>query len=280
MSQRAVFVDRDNTLIADPGFIERPEQVQLLPRAAEALQRLRACGYQIIIVSNQSGVARGRFDEEQLGQVHDRLRELLAGHGVAVEGVYYCPYLDGAEAVVEAYRRDSDLRKPKPGMLLEAARDRDIDLSRSWMIGDRSSDVEAGAAARCRTILVSADPVQYNGGVQPDHVVDSLWEAARVVEQHRDISAEPRPDSPEETNRKLLIEIRDALDRQQRREKQDDFSLVRLIGALMQMLAIVAALWGVVGIFSGREVAAIPRLGLAIFLQLLAITIHIVHRRD
>ncbi len=279
MSERAVFVDRDNTLIEDPGFINHPAQVKLLPGTVEALRRLRACGYRIIIVSNQSGVARGLLDEEQLARVHNRLRKLLEAQGVVGEAIHYCPYLDGEEAVVEKYRRDSELRKPQPGMLLEAARRRDIDLPRSWMIGDRVSDIEAGAAARCRTVLVSPDRSRYNGRIQPDHMASSLLEAARIVEEHQETSGKPRRDSAEEPDRKLLTEIRDAVQRQQRRDNQDDFSLVRLIGSLMQMLAIVVALWGVVGIFGGQHVAAIPRLGLAIFLQILAFTIYIVRRK-
>ncbi|MFH0980901.1 MAG: HAD family hydrolase [Planctomycetota bacterium] len=279
MGLRAVFVDRDNTLLDDPGFIDHPDQVRLLPQAAEALRRVRACGYQIIIVSNQSGVARGLFDEAQLARVHDRLRKLLAAEGVTVDAVYYCPYLDGEEAVVEPYRRDSDLRKPQPGMLLQAARERDLDLSQSWMIGDRMTDIEAGAAAHCSTILVGPTPPEYNGRVVPDYVVQSLREAARVVEEYQETSRQSEAGSADESTRQVLTEVRDALQRQQRRESQEDFSFVRLLGALMQMLAIVVALWGVVGIFSGQHVASIPRLGLAIFLQLLAITVHIVERR-
>ena len=279
MPDRAVFFDRDNTLIEDPGFIDHPDQVKLRPDVVAVLRRMRACGYRIIIVSNQSGVARGLFDEGQLARVHDRLRELLAAEDVTVDAIYYCPYLDGEDAVVEEYRRDSPLRKPKPGMLLEAARERNIDLLRSWMIGDRITDVEAGAAARCRTILVGPNGARYNGRIQPDHVVQSLSEAARIVEKHKDTSQNADADSAEDPTLKLLSDIRDAVQRQSRRESQDDFSLVRLVGSLMQMLAIVVALWSVVALFGGRDSPAIARMGLAIFLQLLAVTIYTIGRR-
>ena len=279
MPDRAVFFDRDNTLIEDPGFIDHPDQVKLQPEAPEVLRRVRACGYRIIIVSNQSGVARGLFDEGQLERVHDRLRELLAAEDVTIDAIYHCPYLDGEEAVVEQYRRDSPLRKPNPGMLLEAARERGIDLSKSWMIGDRMTDVEAGAAARCRTILVGPNRSRYNGRVQPDHVVRSLSEAASVVEEHQDTSRDPGADSAEDRTLELLGEIRDAVQRQSRRESQDDFSLVRLVGSLMQMLAIVVALWSVAALFGGRDSPAVARMGLAIFLQMLAVTIYVVNRR-
>ena len=279
MPDRAVFFDRDNTLIEDPGFIDHPDQVKLQPEVPEVLRRMRARGYRIIIVSNQSGVARGLFDEGQLARVHDRLRELLAAEDVTIDAIYYCPYLDGEEAVVEQYRRDSPLRKPNPGMLLEAARERNIDLTHSWMIGDRITDVEAGAAARCRTILVGPNRSRYNGRVQPDHVVRSLSEAARVVEEHQDTSRDPGADSAEDRTLELLGEIRDAVQRQSRRENQDDFSLVRLVGSLMQMLAIVVALWSVAALFGGRDSPAVARMGLAIFLQMLAVTIYVVNRR-
>ncbi|MCK4660131.1 MAG: HAD family hydrolase [Phycisphaerae bacterium] len=279
MLDSAVFLDRDNTLIEDPGFIDHPDQVKLLPGAVEALHRFCGCGYRIIIVSNQSGIARGHFDEQQLSRVHQRLGELLKAEEITIDAIYYCPYLDGEEAVVEKYRKDSELRKPAPGMLLRAARERGIDLSRSWMIGDRISDIQAGTAACCRTILVRSNRTQYNNHVQPDHQVQSILEAARVVEQHRNSTDKPSLDSPEPTTHELLAEIRDTLQRQQRQELQDDFSLVRLLGSLMQMLAIVAGLWGIVAIFGGRDVAAIPRIGLAIFFQLLAVTIHFTARK-
>lgn len=274
MGHPAVFFDRDNTIVDDPGFIKHPDQVKLMPGAAKALRRVRGCGHKIIIVSNQSGVARGLITEEQLVGVNARLHKLLADQQVSVDAVYCCPYLDGDEAVVEEYRRDSHLRKPEPGMLLKAAREHDIDLSKSWMIGDRSTDVAAGAAANCRTILVNSDRGSYNGRVQPDHVVHSILEAAGIVEQNPPEFKNPR-DAAEDDTRKLLTDVRDALQHRQRREGQDDFSLVRLIGSLMQMLALVVALWGVVGIFGQREVAAIARMGLAVFLQLLAISIRL-----
>lgn len=278
MSDRAVFFDRDNTLIEDPGFIDHPDQVKLLPGVVETLRRVRACGHKIVIVSNQSGIARGLFTEEQLARVHDRFRDLLVEQGVTVDAIYYCPYLDGEEAVVEKYRRDSNLRKPQPGMLLEAARKLDLDLAQSWLIGDRPTDIEAGAAAHCRTILVGEDHAAYNGRVRPDHVVPSVLEAARIVEQQQDASSKPQFDHAEQTNLELLREIRDALQRQHRRENQEDFSFIRLIGSLMQMLAIVVALWGVVALFAGHDSHAIARMGLAIFLQMLTISIHLIYR--
>ena len=118
MTSTAVFLDRDGTVVEDPGYIGDPDQVQLIPGAAEAINRFSKAGHRVVIVSNQSGVARGMFTEEDLSRVHARLVALLEADGAMLDGAYYCPYLDGPEAKVEAYRGDSDLRKPKPGMLL------------------------------------------------------------------------------------------------------------------------------------------------------------------
>lgn len=156
----AVFLDRDGTIIHDPGYLGDPAKVRLITGAAEAMARLRAAGYPLVVVSNQSGVARGLLTEADVESVNRRMNELLRSSGAEVERVYHCPYLPGEEAVVEAYRRDSELRKPHPGMLLLAARELGIDLRRSWMIGDSERDVEAGRAAGCRSILLAAGPVE------------------------------------------------------------------------------------------------------------------------
>ena len=157
MQKPAVFLDRDDTLVVDSGFIDHPDKVKLVSGAIEAIRRLRDAGYRVVVASNQSGVARGYFDEARLDEIHDRLQQLLASGNAYLDGIYYCPYLDGSEATVEAYRKESGLRKPAPGMLLKAARDLDLDLSKSWMIGDSARDIQAGQAAGCRTILIDRD---------------------------------------------------------------------------------------------------------------------------
>ena len=167
MKRTAVFLDRDNTIIEDPGYIDDPDKVRLLPGAAEAIRGLREQGHMVIVASNQSGVARGLFSEATLSLVHQRLESLLAEENATIDAAYYCPFLPGSEAVVEAYRKDSDLRKPNPGMLVRAAKEHDLDLRRSWMIGDSSRDMEAGHRAGCRTILVgdvSSKQHQRGGG--------------------------------------------------------------------------------------------------------------------
>jgi D-glycero-D-manno-heptose 1,7-bisphosphate phosphatase len=148
MPNKAIFFDRDGTLIEDPGYLSHPDQVKLLAGVADALIELRGLGYKLIVVSNQSGVARGILSEKVLGQIHDRLDELLARGGARLDRIYYCPYHpDGA---VGRYRKESELRKPAPGMLLTAAKDMDLDLAGSWAIGDSGRDIEAGARAAAR----------------------------------------------------------------------------------------------------------------------------------
>ena len=182
MSRPAVFLDRDKTIIADPGYIADPRQVSLLPGAAEAIRRWNAAGFAVVVVTNQSGVARGLLTEERLAEIHQRLRDLLQADGARLDAIYYCPFLDGPEAVVERYRMDSELRKPKPGMLRLAAQDLGLDLSRSWMIGDSRHDVTAGAAAGCRTILI--DPAGRSaprGEPPPTCVAGGILEAAQLT---------------------------------------------------------------------------------------------------
>ncbi len=181
MKASAVFLDRDGIIIEDAGYIGDPKRVRLLPGAAEAIRRLSESGRLVVLVSNQSGVARGLFTEDDLRTVHARLEALLSEHGVSLDGAYYCPYLDGPEAVVEKYRCVSELRKPRPGMLLQAANELDIDLARSWMIGNSPSDVEAGLRAGCRTILIAdGTPTTPAGDVQPTYTARDLIEAAEA----------------------------------------------------------------------------------------------------
>ncbi len=152
----AVFLDRDDTLIANPGHLGDPEGVALLPGAAAACRRLNAAGYRVVVVTNQSGVARGLYEERSVHAVHARIADLLrADSGATVDGWYWCPF--HPEAVVDRYRMEHPWRKPGPGMLLAAARDLALDLQRSWMVGDQERDVDAGAAVGCRTIRLTGD---------------------------------------------------------------------------------------------------------------------------
>jgi D-glycero-D-manno-heptose 1,7-bisphosphate phosphatase len=182
MANKAIFFDRDNTIIEDPGYINNPDQVKLLEGVTEPLSELKAMGYKLVVVSNQSAVARGIVTEEALGQIHKRLEQLLAEKGVLLDRIYYCPYhIDG---VIPKYRRDSDWRKPNPGMLLAAGKDMDINLPESWMVGDSPSDIEAGARAGCRTIMLAGRTHEQKirpGEPGPDYRAVNLKEVVNII---------------------------------------------------------------------------------------------------
>lgn len=182
MSNKAIFLDRDDTIIEDPGYINNPDQVKLLDGAPEALSSLKAMGYKLVVVSNQSGVARGIVTEESLGRIHKRLEQLLAEKGVSLDRIYYCPY--HPEGVIPKYRKESDLRKPNPGMLLTAGKDLDIDLAESWMVGNSVRDVEAGKRAGCKTVMLASRTHEQKiapGEPGPDYRAVNLKEAANII---------------------------------------------------------------------------------------------------
>ncbi len=185
MSHKAIFLDRDKTLIEDPGYISDPDQVKLIDGVPGALIELRRMGYKLVVVTNQSAVARGIVTEKRLGKIHDRLRRLLAERDARLDRIYYCPY--HPEGVISRYRKESDSRKPRPGMLLAAAKEMDIDLNESWMVGDSARDIEAGYQAGCRTILV--EPPSRQKQLEhfehaPDFRAVNLKEAINVIKKH------------------------------------------------------------------------------------------------
>ncbi len=154
MPRRAVFLDRDGVLTRERGFVTHPDQVELLPGAAEGLAALRKTGWVTVVITNQSGMGRGLFSEAVLAEIHATLARLLAAaHPQARwDALKYCPH-HPTEAL-PPYRMVCNCRKPKPGMLLEAARELDLDLAASWMVGDAERDLLAGKAAGCRTAAV------------------------------------------------------------------------------------------------------------------------------
>lgn len=142
----AAFLDRDGVLIQDVGYPHRPDQLQMMPGAARAVRRLNAAGFVCVVVTNQSGVARGMFDLEQMQAFNDLLVQTLAENGARIDAVYACPF--HSEGTVQTYLHpDHPDRKPNPGMILRAAVDHGLDLDRSLMIGDQPSDMEAARRA-------------------------------------------------------------------------------------------------------------------------------------
>ena len=182
MPDKAVFLDRDDTLINDPGYISDPTQVELLPGASKALIDIKKMGYKTVIVSNQSAVARGIVTENTLTHIHARLRELLGRQNAYLDAIYYCPF--HPEGSVAKYRKESECRKPNPGMLLKAAQEMDIDLEQSWMVGDSYRDIAAGKKAGCQTILInsSAHPAKkLQDDPEPDHKAVNIVEAVNII---------------------------------------------------------------------------------------------------
>lgn len=182
MPRRGVFLDKDGTVVENIPYNVDPEQIRLASGAALGLTALHEAGFVLAIVSNQSGVARGLFAEEALVGVEQRLRQLLADSGVPLTGFYWCPH--HPQGSVARYATMCDCRKPAPGMLLRAARELDLDLARSWMIGDLLDDVEAGHRAGCRTLLIDngyEKEWRLAPPRQPDHRAGDLAEAARII---------------------------------------------------------------------------------------------------
>jgi histidinol-phosphate phosphatase family protein len=166
MKNKGVFIDRDGTLNRDVPYCSRPQDFELLPGAGESLRLLKAAGFKIIVVTNQSGIARGYFTKETLELIHNKMRSDLAGYGAGVDAVYYCPHHpnDGC-----------DCRKPEPKMVLEAAKDLNIDLSQSYVIGDDKKDVEMGIRAGCRKSL------RINSNMLPDTENETFSSFLRAV---------------------------------------------------------------------------------------------------
>ncbi|MBM3886396.1 HAD family hydrolase [Candidatus Dependentiae bacterium] len=147
--KKAAFLDRDGTVIHDVHYLAQLEDCSLIPEIIPVLQYLQQAGYILVIVSNQSGVARGYFDEAFVLKTHDFLADMLAEHGIAITAFYFCPH-HPTIAVRADLQQDCDCRKPKPGMLLQAAKELGVDLKASLMIGDSQRDLDAGLAAGCR----------------------------------------------------------------------------------------------------------------------------------
>jgi D-glycero-D-manno-heptose 1,7-bisphosphate phosphatase len=191
--RRAVFLDRDGVLIRDVDHLTAASQIEILPGVPEALRRLRDAGRTIVVVTNQSVVARGLVTEEELRRIHTVLEAQLRSRGASLDAMYYCPH--HPEGAVARYRVVCDCRKPEPGLLLRAAADMGIDLAASVMVGDLASDVEAGRRAGCRTILIRAAGARAGGpgganianimertrAAAPDHLASNLQEAAEWI---------------------------------------------------------------------------------------------------
>jgi len=341
MSEKAIFLDRDDTLIDDPGYINDPEQVKLLDGVPEALIQLKALGYKLIIATNQSAVAHGIVTEKVLGEIHDRLKQLLAEKNAFLDRIYYCPY--HPEGVVQKYRKESNSRKPSPGMLLQAADEMDIDLKQSWCIGNSGRDIEAGLRAGCKTILIDMPPARQKqisslvslAGVSPNYRAVNIKEAVNIIKKHLRSSAEqektaqptptdqtaptpeanvqvsdldeqteqtneqqPQPvmepiepeimptelkiqqseqDIPTNKTEELLSSILVQLKNMQRTEMFGEFSIMRLLAGVVQIVVLFCLLVTVWFLMSPdrQDNLVFTALGFAIIFQLMALTFYI-----
>lgn len=149
---KAVFIDRDGTLIKDVPYNANTALIEFLPDVIEALSALKKNNFLLIVVSNQSGIAKGFFTVDEHKEMNKSLRQILMYYEVELDAIYYCPH--HPEGKIDKYTIECDCRKPKPGLILKAVKEHNIDLSNSWMVGDILDDVEAGNIAACKTILL------------------------------------------------------------------------------------------------------------------------------
>lgn len=180
--RRAVFLDKDGTLVENVPYNVDPTAIRLAPGAVEGLASLQGSGYRLFVISNQSGVARGYFDIEALQGVWERLRGLVASYGIELDGWYFCPHL--AEGKVARFAMECSCRKPQPGLLRQAAAEHRLDLGQSWMVGDILDDVEAGHRAGCRAVLIdNGNETEWTEGPgrTPDRTARDLSEAATQI---------------------------------------------------------------------------------------------------
>lgn len=175
MLKPAIFLDRDGTINIDKHYLYKPADWEWLEGSIEAIRTFNNAGYRVIVATNQSGIARGFFTMAEVHGLHQQVDQWLAPHGARIDAYYICPHHPDFGT-----HRACECRKPKPGLLLQAAREHAIDLSHSWMIGDKTSDVNAGLAAGCRSImLTSSSPQTEHTHTTP--CVENLAAAARII---------------------------------------------------------------------------------------------------
>jgi len=324
MPNKAIFLDRDDTLIEDPGYINHPDQVKLLDGAAKALIELKAMGYMLIVVSNQSAVARGIVTEKVLAEIHNRLKQLLAEKGAYLDRIYYCPF--HPDGIIAKYRKESDWRKPNPGMLLAAAEQMDIDLTQSWMIGNSDRDVEAGLRAGCKTILLNRSShckQSQLGAPKPHYNAVNIKEATNIIKKYlrspSEVEMETRLAPPEQTEalqqpdeqplvseppqpqagppeqrtepsqqqvggdriEQLLHSILEQLRRVQRTDMYGEFSIMRFMAGIVQIVVLFCLLITIWFLISPakQDNAVLIALGFAMVLQLMSLTFYIMQGR-
>jgi D-glycero-D-manno-heptose 1,7-bisphosphate phosphatase len=184
LNRPAVFLDRDGTLLEEGGYVDRLERLVFFPYTVDAVRLLNRSGLAVVVVTNQAGIARGLFDESFVAHAHRHIAERLAPGGARVDGFYYCPH--HPEGVIDALRQDCECRKPKAGMFIRAAADLGLDLTHSFVVGDRWSDLEAGQRVGARGVLVRTgygrtEEASVAGGSRAAAVADNLMGAVAWI---------------------------------------------------------------------------------------------------
>jgi D-glycero-D-manno-heptose 1,7-bisphosphate phosphatase len=194
MKNKAVFLDRDGVINEvvyhkEMGILDSPansSEIKLLPDVGKAINKFKNLGFKVIIISNQPGIAKDKFTMDAFEEMKEKVRDELRKQGASVDAEYYC--LHHPEAKIEEYKEICDCRKPKPGMILQAAKEHGIELSESWMIGDGINDIQAGQKAGCKTILIGRMKcdlckIMEAEGVKPDRIVPNLFKASLITEK-------------------------------------------------------------------------------------------------
>jgi len=179
---KAVFLDRDGTIVEDIGYLNSPEQIKFIPGSIEAIKMLNEAGYKVIVITNQAGVARGLVTEDMLQTIDKVMHKNILNGGGHLDALYYCPH--HPEHGVYPYRQVCECRKPHTGLIKRAMRDQNLDLSKSFMIGDKASDVEAGKRAGTKTVLVLSGRGKESKKdlkEKPDHIANDLLDAVKWV---------------------------------------------------------------------------------------------------
>lgn len=174
MGNKVIFIDRDGTINANVGYIDNITRFKIYPGVGEGIKLLKDHGFKIIVVTNQSGIARGFFSEKTLEEIHKKMKNELSKKYAKIDAIYYCPHHPNEQC---------DCRKPKTGLLQKAIKDFDIDVTQSYIIGDRMLDIEAGSKIGCKTILVPEDNEKVHeemekSKIKPDHICDNFYSAA------------------------------------------------------------------------------------------------------
>jgi len=186
----AVFLDRDGTLNEEVGYLDSAGKLQMIPEAFEAVRRINKSGMKAVVVTNQAGVAKGLFPEKFVREINDRIQGMFVEYGALIDRFYYCPHHPSEGA--DPYRKICDCRKPEPGLLVQAAQDLDIDLERSYMIGDHLRDIETAHRVSAKGILVTTghgadqlQTVEITAQNQPDYVAKNILEAVDWILKDR-----------------------------------------------------------------------------------------------